>query len=155
MTIIIGGNIAEAEETIIIHQCNCLTEGAKGVSRILFDAFPAADVYKKRKKNSTPGSVNIVDTNNKTIVNLFGQYNVGNPCLPNETDDMRKEWFRQGLDIVSLNLDTSKGVAMPYLIGCGLARGKWCEYYEIIYNWASSNDIQVFLYDFMSVSEKK
>jgi len=145
INIISGSNITEAQEPIIIHQCNCITKKAKGIAKLLFDTFPDANIYAKRTKQSIPGTINIVKTNGKIIVNIFGQFNVGYPKLPDETIETRMEWFRQGLDVIALNLDTDKGVAMPYLIGCG--PGDWSKYYEIIYNWASMNNIQVTLYD--------
>jgi hypothetical protein len=38
-------------------------------------------------------------------------------------------------------------VAMPYLIGCGLAGGDWPTYYRIIQQWAEKYHLKVKLYD--------
>jgi hypothetical protein len=41
--IVLGGNLLEAPEPYIVHQCNCFSKGARGVAKLLFSRYFDAD----------------------------------------------------------------------------------------------------------------
>jgi O-acetyl-ADP-ribose deacetylase (regulator of RNase III) len=108
---------------------------------------------------------------------LFAQYRPGKPSLsvcwrgPNSTgngndadEDAQEDSFKQRLiwfehslqDLTKVLVEISNDrkeifkVAFPYLIGCGLAGGRWDDYKNAIESWALSlkdkANIQVFLF---------
>lgn len=120
------GNILDAEEDYICHQCNCVTRRGKGLSEQIFNKFPYADVYSKRKSPSVPGTIEV----RNNIIAMYAQYFPGKAKYESDGKYERILWFILCLEqIIKLN---PKSIALPYGIGCGLAGGKWSEYYEII-----------------------
>lgn len=144
IVIIPGGDILEAEETIIAHQCNCVTTTGKGLAKVLFDAYPEANVYKNRREHDTPGTNKVIKTGNKTIVNMFAQFKPGKPSGV-DNKKTRLMFFESCLN--QIDIKAGDRIAMPYLIGCDLAGGNWTNYYSTLSNWAESNDVTVVLYD--------
>jgi hypothetical protein len=142
--IIPGGNILEAEETVICHQCNCVSTSGKGLAKIIFDNFPKANVYKNRIDHDIPGTNRIIKTEGKTIVNMFSQFNPGKP-YGTDSKTARLNWFVSCLN--AIKVDPGDKIAMPYLIGCDLAGGNWKKYYVALSTWAELNNITVVLYD--------
>jgi ATP-dependent DNA helicase PIF1 len=153
--------IQSSEADYIIQQCNCLTVRAHGLSEVLTDHFPHANVYGKRtgmgnknvaipRDRSTPGSFQLC-TGKPNVVCLFGQWRPGSmsskfvlsypESTPPETNDQRILWFKSALGsfgeyISRLHKETKKQVrykvAVPYKIGCGLAGGDWNRYESIL-----------------------
>jgi len=71
---IIEGDLLEADEQYIIHQCNCKTTGdAAGLAAAIFKKYPKANVYKNRPKESVPGTIVI----RGNVIALYGQYYPG------------------------------------------------------------------------------
>ncbi|MEX0597198.1 MAG: hypothetical protein WD512_11915 [Candidatus Paceibacterota bacterium] len=82
---------------------------------------------------------------------LFAQYRPGKPSLQEDNfkqDNFKQRliWFEHSLqDLTNFlieishkeNLDTIK-VAFPYMIGCGLAGGRWDDYINAIESWTLS-----------------
>jgi O-acetyl-ADP-ribose deacetylase (regulator of RNase III) len=118
MKIITGNLLDFTGEYLIAHQCNCITTKGKGLSEKVFYKFPEADVYKDRITRSTPGTIKIIGN----VANLFGQKYPGSP-KSYETSQMRYNWLEECLE--KLLEQTTKDVAFPYGIGCGLAGGNW------------------------------
>ena len=148
--IIQGGNILDADESIIIHQCNCKTTYGRGLSSLIFRRFPESNIYAQRAgATSTPGTIHVAKCEDeKTIIGIFAQYYPSRARYANDTPAKRLTWFRQGLDAIEFPVDAPREVAMPYNIGCGLAGGHWPTYYNEIMNWAIANGVYVALYDF-------
>lgn len=88
---IINGDLLDAKEEFILHQCNCKTKYAKGLSKTMFSRYPSADVYTIKYKR-VPGKIFTVTENGKTIINLFGQNYPGKP-RKYETMEQRLIWF--------------------------------------------------------------
>jgi O-acetyl-ADP-ribose deacetylase (regulator of RNase III) len=146
---IVQGDLLDAKEKYICHQCNCNTKKAKGLSKYISDKYSWANIYARRSKvpfvPDTPGKVlQLVHPNQKdykhTILCFMAQWLPGKPnaykhCYSTTYDDTyenRKKWFKDCLAILDFNkFDT---VAMPYLIGCGLAGGKWDDYKQLLDN---------------------
>jgi O-acetyl-ADP-ribose deacetylase (regulator of RNase III) len=150
---IIKGDLLESGYLYIARQCNCNTVKSHGLAGVIARKFPWADVYASRKgigkRNAavnpdTPGTIQIISKDNQHIVCLFAQWTPGKcgsfqkfyPDLYTDTRENREMWFKMCLDeIDKLGLDE---IAMPYLIGCGLAGGNWTKYEEIL-NEAKTN----------------
>lgn len=156
-----GGNILDAKETYIAHQCNCITNHAAGLAKDLFAKFPWADIYKIRGKDGNlmrdkPGKIIIKGDGKEQrfVINMLAQNYPGHP-KPYETEEMRRSWFKSCLDELSLHLakpkgetkdnaggygaDTAPSVAFPEGIGCTMAGGTWKNYLLLIENFAREN----------------
>ena len=121
------------DENILVHQCNCVTNHAKGLAKTVFDLYPDANIYKLRNECSTPGDINIISP----IVNIFGQFIPGKPNK-RETKEQRLEWFKTCLIKLKNELpENIKSINFPWQIGCGLAGGNWDDYLNVIYEFVS------------------
>lgn len=140
----VGGNILEADENIIAHQCNCVTKTGAGLSKLIYDKYPNSNIYINRVNADIPGTNKIIETNGKKIVNMLAQYKPGKP-YGNENKIKRLNWFKSCLN--NLDVDEGDKIAMPYLIGCGLAGGNWEEYYKLLSIWVKDKKIELVLYD--------
>jgi hypothetical protein len=126
-------------ENILVHQCNCVTNYAKGLAKTVFDLYPDANIYKSRNDYSKPGDINII----LPIVNLFGQRLPGKPNKY-ETKKQRLEWFKICLINLKNNLpENIKTINFPWQIGCGLAGGNWDDYLYEINQFASSLPVNI------------
>ncbi len=156
---IVQGDLLEAREEYIAHQCNCCTVTAHGLSAVIAKKYPWADVYSQRaaigtrncaKQRDVPGTIKIVESpaNSRKIICMFAQWTPGKPgaytkYYPADYSDTpidRQNYFAQCLEeIEKLGI---KKVAMPYLIGCGLGGGSWKIYKKMI----SDSNINIVLY---------
>lgn len=112
-----------------------------------------------KNHRGTPGTIDVIKRSPMIFKNtirptfvccLYGQYQPGKinkyPKYRKvtkedgilETNRQREEWFQQGLNelkkwVLENNIQS---IAFPYKIGCGLAGGKWANYYLMIINFA-------------------
>jgi len=151
---VINGNLLDATEDFIAHQCNCSSTNAKTLAEQLFKKYDYADSYKKRVKNNKmtyhiPGTIEIFGNghDNRYIINMYAQYYPGLGKYNNDNDIKRLKWFQECLDKIS-NIDDiqNKTIAMPFNIGCGAGGGDWDLYYNMLYDFANNNKINVILY---------
>ena len=143
-----GDILKSPEEYVIMHQCNTTTNVAKGLSKAIFDAYPEANVYRNHyKRNVGQVSCHLCGPNTKRkILNLYAHIAVGNRCSQRERE-LRPTWFEQCLNQISMDKSITK-VAMPKLIGCGLAGGDPAVYRAIIERWSTNNpNIEIVLYE--------
>ena len=143
------GNLLDASEAVVAHQCNCVSRGARGLARALHAKWPKANAYALRDGESAPGTIDVfwVDKGAKRVVSLFAQVYPGKPQgSGRDTRQARLEHFERTLDRVAAMVPKPKGVAMPYLIGCGLAGGVWSEYERAIRAFSQRAGINVTLY---------
>merc|ERR1719265_1270325 len=76
-----AGNILEAPEDYIAHQCNCCMykRPVEGVAKAIYAKYPDANPYKRRDDDPSqidrPGSCMV----SKPIVNLYAQFAPGKP----------------------------------------------------------------------------
>jgi O-acetyl-ADP-ribose deacetylase (regulator of RNase III) len=143
---LIEGDLLDSDARYIVHQCNCMSVGsAAGIARVIFERFPWADCYKRRgggrppMYGQMPGDIQICGsgTNQRLVVNLFGQFYPGGPSeTPLEIDfpEHRKQWFdtalnRLGREVQFPDDGDSFSVAFPWQIGCGIAGGDWEGFY--------------------------
>ena len=147
------GDLLEAMEDYIIHQCNCVTNHSKHLAKSVFDAFPFANTYKNRTKDKTthhtPGTIDVMGNGitQRYVINAYAQYFPSKAKYSNDSYEKRLQWFKECLQKISQIKDIrKKTVAMPYNIGCGSAGGNWNEYYDYIKNFANKEKIQITLY---------
>lgn len=139
----IQGNLLDATEQYIVHQCNCVSVQTAGLAYSIFHKFPYADVREKHLNgHSEPGTIDIHGNgkDQRYVINLFGQYYPGEPRYPGSKKDgydARIYYFMRGLDEV-FSIPGIESVAFPWMIGCGLAGGDW-ERYERLLNLFSKS----------------
>lgn len=145
---IINGDLLNATEDYILHQCNCVSIDAKALAEKIFAKYPYANTYRFRsgKGGSLPGTFDILGngTSQRYIINLYSQYYPGAPKYANDSAEIRLQWFIQGLSGIAC--EGVKSIAIPYNIGCGAARGDWTVYSQIIEKFAIDNNIKVTIY---------
>ena len=137
---IVTGDLFEAPEKYLVHQCNCVTQTAAHLAKDVFERFPYSDIYTGREDPDQPGHI-IVRGNGQDqryVVALLGQYYPGRPKYPKSTLDgipAREKYFYRALLRLS-KLDDLESIAFPWRIGCGAAGGDWERYLGKITNFA-------------------
>lgn len=146
---IVSGNLLDSREDYIAQQCNCITTKGLGLSKVIFDAYPAANDYllrKTSKEHSVMGTIRVHDRTETgapfTIINMMAQYYPGKPKPSYGTLDntlARHKAFQMCLDQIA-KIPGIKSIAMPYNIGCGYAGGRWKEDYEpMLASWCRTH----------------
>src|ERR1700722_1051082 len=127
---IIKGDLLEAEERYIAHQCNCVSNQAGGLAHYLFKKFPHADFYSARSipfkitSSNSPGNIVIKGNgeDQRFVIGILGQLYPGSPKYPNSITDgfaIREGYFKRCLLAIS-NIPKLESIAFPFLIGCGM-----------------------------------
>jgi O-acetyl-ADP-ribose deacetylase (regulator of RNase III) len=145
---IMQGDLLDAPEVYIGHQCNCLTVGnGAGLAKLLFKRFPYADTYAHRMAPSEPGSYSLHGDgkSKRFIVNFYGQYHPGKARLSMDTKEQRLEWLISGMARFVADHQSSE-LALPYSIGCGLAGGDWKIYSDALETLANESKVKISLY---------
>jgi O-acetyl-ADP-ribose deacetylase (regulator of RNase III) len=148
---IINGDLLNATEDYIVHQCNCVSTDAKTLAKLIFDKYPYANSYKNRtvSTRSIPGTIEIFGDgkNKRFIINAYAQYYPGVTMYPSDNKEVRIGWFWDCLDnIAQIENIRNKTIAMPYNIGCGAGGGDWIQYYNSIRSFAIRKKIYITLY---------
>jgi len=135
----IRGDILKAPTYYIAHQCNCTSRYGLGLYKSITNKWPSTNIYGTMARN--PGEVIVTEH----VIHMMGQRHKGRP---NDRDDqtwMRHRWFKECLDKIA-NIKDVKGVSFPHEIGCGMARGNWKVYYNMIKEFSEENpNIQVYI----------
>ena len=147
----IEGDIREATETYLCHQCNCITTKAAHLAKDIFCAFPYANVYAIRTSKDNPGTIRICGdgVHQRFVVNMFAQVYPGSPKYPNSDIDgslARQKYFRSCLSELAKAIKPGDTVAFPWRIGCGAAGGDWNVYLYLISMFADDIDSGVVVY---------
>ena len=101
------GNLLDAKEKYLGHQCNCTTIRSKHLAQQVFEKYPYANTYKNRSFNpksiSIPGTIDIFENDNdqKYIINIYAQYYPGGSKYNNDSYSLRMGWFKNCLDKIS------------------------------------------------------
>ncbi len=148
MIYVVKGDLLEATEEAICHQCNCITTSSIGLADLIFKKWPESNTYINRTGPHKPGSISVHSINDRQyIVNFYAQIYPGGPNI-NDSYKARMGYFKSCLtQIKNLNV---KSVAFPKNIGCGLARGSWKDYYQMIEEFDESMEdpiFHTFIYD--------
>ena len=162
--IVVGGDLLEAEEEIIVHQTNCTSTVAGGLAKIIFERHPAANTY-ERGEHRELGSISRHDSyrqneRSRIIINMNAQLTAGMPrgeSTRNRERQVRLDAFKRCLAELGsfMRSQETRKVAMPYLIGCDLGGGDWQSYREALEEFAETYGVQVILYDVHRKSEKE
>jgi O-acetyl-ADP-ribose deacetylase (regulator of RNase III) len=131
----INGNILDAKEQFIGHQCNCVSRGALGLAKSLFDRFPQSNIYSHRpypyvaKGDDLPGHIVI----RGNVIGLLAQYYPGRSNEKSLIDSsiVREGYFWQCLRQIA-KIENLESIAFPFRIGCGLSAGNWGKYYKML-----------------------
>src|SRR5690606_28034969 len=97
----------------------------------------------------TPGDIVICgnDIDQRYVIGIYGQYYPGSSNSSNDTEEMRKQWFFQGLKKIR-KIPNIESIAFPARIGCGLAGGDWNFYYNLLEKFSESlPNTDVTIYD--------
>src|SRR5271154_5197983 len=137
---IITGDLLDAKEKYIAHQCNVVSTGeAGGIARVIFDKFPYADCYSRRLEKDVPGTIDICGGETaRRVINMFSQFYPGSPRYPESNLDgteAREKYFHQCLLRVAKIADL-ESIAFNWKIGCGIAGGVWAHYLGTLTNFA-------------------
>lgn len=134
-----SGNLLDATEDYIVHQCNCITKRSLGLSEQISERFPYANPYSYRRGNNmailedrdVPGTIKVYGNGKEQryVIGMFAQYNPGKPQR-SDTSVEREDWFLQCLH--KIGMQKFQSVAFPDHIGCGLAGGDWEHYHTMI-----------------------
>lgn len=139
---IIKGNLLEAKEKYIAHQCNAVSNQAGGLAYYIFKKFPYADIYQSRPHPframgpDFPGHFVVKGDGHKDrfVINMIAQYYPGNPLAENSLLDgfnARESYFDKCL-IGMAKVPNMESIAFPHSIGCGLAGGNWENYLQML-----------------------
>jgi len=146
---IIYGDLMNATETYLCHQCNCVTNRSKHLAKTVFTKFPYADVYSKREEPDQPGKIIIrgdKEKDQRLIIAMLGQFYPGKTKYPSSKKDglqVRLDYFKSCLE----EMKHLKGsFAFPLKIGCGAAGGDWEKYFMAIKNFSEKNSKKVVIY---------
>ncbi len=148
---IVQGNLLDAEDQYIAHQCNCITKKAAHLSFDVFQRFPYANIYATRPNTDRPGTIVIKGdgVTQRYVINMLGQYYPGKPKYPNSSLDgskIREQYFHQCL-LQIYKIRDLKSIAFPYKVGCGAAGGNWNNYLGTLENFSRfKDDAEVNLY---------
>lgn len=151
----IEGDLLQAKEKYIAHQCNCVTNRGAHLAKAVFDRFPHADIYSGRTIASTPGTIDIKGDgkSKRFVINMLGQYYPGSPKDPNSTLDgskARENYFHKCL-LKIYHMEDLESIAFPYRVGCGAAGGYWNNYLGTLenfsrYMWSENRNVDVTIY---------
>lgn len=143
---IVTGDLFDAKEKYLVHQCNCVTNKAAHLAFDVFEKYPYANIYSPRTEPDKPGHI-LIRGNGKDeryVVAILGQYYPGRPKFPKSTLDgipAREKYFYHGL-LRLAQVPGLESVAFPWRIACGAAGGDWEHYLEMINNFAKYVDTQ-------------
>lgn len=152
------GNLLDADEHYIMHQCNCCTLKSHGLSAQIANKWPECDLYAKRPKKTknatskpdTPGQCILLPTKDgkKGVICALAQWAPGKPgqweekyihfmgCRPNKPDTkpQRVEWFKECICHLERwwIANGNPLIGVPANIGCGFAGGDWTVYKDIL-----------------------
>lgn len=160
---IVDGNLLEADERYVCHQCNCVTRAARHLAETVFNRFPYANVYKDRQPRSDPlpgampGDIIVRGDGlgQRFVIAMLAQYYPGKPKFPDGQRDgfaARQSYFKQCLGKISAVPDLTS-VAFPFGIGCGAAGGNWPEYLAMIEEFAANTGARVSVYRLKNLLE--
>ena len=109
--LVVDGDITQGTENYIIHQTNCTSTRAMGLTRYIFHKHPHADTYTKRRQPSHPDTINVCGPgpHAQYIVNMNAQYFPGPPRSGNiDSRDHRVHYFTECLRALALYPQTSR-----------------------------------------------
>jgi O-acetyl-ADP-ribose deacetylase (regulator of RNase III) len=150
---IVIGDLLNAKEKYIAHQCNCVTQASAGTAKAIFDKFPYSNTYADRQVPDTMGTIKVLGNgqDERYIINMFAQYYPGKSKYPQAKKDgieTRLQTFHQCLLKISRITDL-ESIAFPWKIGCNLGGGVWEHYLgnlTLFANYVEKTGVRVCVY---------
>jgi len=129
MSVEVKGDYVKSHATMIVHIANSVTEKAQGISAELFQLYPYADIYERRKRLKCKDKVGSVLISCPTgvaktsqlgekpvIIHIVSQKYPGPSKWDNDSQEKRLDWFKEGIDRIKLFpacYDKSQSLAFP------------------------------------------
>lgn len=117
---------------IIIHQANCFNVMGAGIAKVISEKYPEAVQADNRTIKGDKSKLGTFTSSgpcsdNKIIINMYGQYSYGGRKCHTDYDAIEKalEEFIEDYESVCCVTDIPLRVAVPYGMGCGLGGGDW------------------------------
>lgn len=145
----INGDLLQSDCTVIAHQANCHSTMGAGIAKVIAIKYPKAqsvDANSSMTPKEKFGQYTIAKVDKVHIVNLYGQYNMGQGKHTNYK--MLKQALAKFLRDASqgiINVDTSK-IGVPFGMGCGLGGGNWEVVKEILFELSETYKIDIYIY---------
>jgi O-acetyl-ADP-ribose deacetylase (regulator of RNase III) len=151
--LIVGDLLTFREAQVIGHQADCTSLHAQGLAALIATQL-GSNSHANRIADSrnpflarvssqpTPGTISVErgKISGGWIAHLYAQKDC---CLPHRKEDasMRMMWFKGCLVLLGnyVREHGLNGVALPFGIGCSIARGEWNRYSNAINQWAEEN----------------
>jgi len=146
---IVAGDMLQSDCRYICHQCNCVTRNAAGLAAEIFHKFPWANVYYKQRYGEMGRIIVSGDGyNQRFVIGMFAQYYPGKAKYIDSPLDgilARERAFATCLNSI-LKIEWLGSVGFPYKIGCGLAKGDWNKYLQMIAEFSEKTPAEVKIY---------
>ena len=142
------GNVLHSDADVILHQVNCKGKMGAGLALQIKNKYPF--VYKQysffcsqaEDSSSLLGQVLFIPINNRQcIANLFAQDGYASYGF---TTHRMTEYSKLRMCLETVNKKyKGRKVALPYLLGCGLAGGDWNIVEKIIKEELKDCDVEI------------
>lgn len=142
------GNLLDAPVDYICHQVNCQGRMGSGIAKSIREKWPK--VYEeyalkcngpKSKSDPLLGSVQLVETPDCTVINMFSQQYYGYDGRRYTSYDA----FWACLGKIKEQVPKGSKIGFPYKIGCGLGGANWQVIFQMIME-VLEEDYQVYIY---------
>lgn len=138
----VKGDLLNAEQLIIVHQCNAQDTMGSGVAKAIRTKYPKAyheylEYFRHIPKSERMGKVQFCNVGDKLVANLVGQFNY----LPRGLCHTDYKALEEGFTKIKLSFPDD--VAMPK-IGCGLGGGDWKVVSAIIESVFDDRDVYIY-----------
>lgn len=155
--ICVKGDVLKAPFQIIAHQVNCKGVMGAGLAKQIKQKYPMA--YERYKDHCQRGAylgdcVGCDTPDHHYIMNIFAQDGYGRDKVYTDYDAMYQS-FRRGISEFRERACEGRYVAqltiaIPYMIGCGLAGGDWDEVQKILLAVEKDCNVVFIAYDICS-----
>ena len=145
------GDIFEAPVDIIIHQCNCFNTMGSGIAKTIAKRYPRAaevDRMTKRGDKSKLSQFTVAQADkkqDKTIINLYAQYNFGksHKLFTNYGALSLGLWnIKEWIGKMSFE---NQVIGIPFGLGCGKGGGSWMIVEKLIKDVFEKSEIKVLI----------
>jgi O-acetyl-ADP-ribose deacetylase (regulator of RNase III) len=144
---IVRGDLLNAKEQYICHQCNCTSKKAKGLAKTIFNRFPWSKIYHK-DRSAWLGDIRVSKSpvaNFPSVIHMFAQDRPGGHKGSANVKLARRMLFKGCLEKIA-KIPGVESLAFPKGIGCGLAGGDWDAYLAVLTTFAMTYGIRVRIY---------
>lgn len=152
----VNGDLLKSDCTVVMHQANCMSIMGAGIAKAIAEKYPNAQKVDKKTKYSPEFKYGkftySVEENGVTVVNLYGQYNLGK-FKSDEEKIQRMKMLRAAINYflysavsgIGTNVNLEK-IGVPYNLGCGIAGGDWNVVTNILKEASETHGVDIFIY---------